>query len=191
MSWLRMIIYSISRLFKDPVSDEEFVRDLQSVLMQIIPAHMIDRQAGITTPVSGADSKEWYEMRTWAYREYLLAAQDAHNRLIDIKPKRQHGRLHAVALTTSKAYLETIWAYSVSTELMTIAWTDEVIKQHRKSEEDAQQWDQIAHKELVQLVELLRSNALSLEIPKELETISERDTDDYLMGMLGGHFITV
>ncbi len=190
MSWLRMILYSISRLFKARVADGEFTRCLQDVLLYILPTSKIHEQAGIIFQNSEAEWQERSTERVAAYRAHLLESQDAHNRLVDVRPQSEHAQLHSAALGTSKAYLETIWTYSVYIELLTLDLKDEGFDRLRKSKVDAEQWDEIAYEESVRLMELLRESSLALHIPRELQGIAEHDPDNVLARVFGGHFIT-
>ena len=66
MNWLRRVFSPGSVDKVRPVSDREFSLALQKVILQIIPTHKIDEQAGIGHPIHSSKLNEWFAQRTLA-----------------------------------------------------------------------------------------------------------------------------
>ena len=92
-------------------------------------------------------------------------------------------------MVTSRAYLETLWSYSVYTELMAIDGTDQ--DKLEVSMIDSKQYDEIAQEELANLFALLRDSSLNVQVCGELERIANLEPDDFTTGTFQCYFISL
>ena len=166
--FLYSLLYSLSRLGKKRVSDEEFARDLEFTLTAIIPRVEIHNQAGITHDGRNPDelNLEW-AMATYTY---VVLARNMFDRLKSFRPQRRHMGLHKSALFTLDSYTRALKAWANYEYLISGA-----VEIHRKDWlrelENAKLGDKMTYQAVTRLITDIESSSLDLEIPGGLKSI--------------------
>ena len=171
--WLFYIKCLLSRITKPSVSDDEFSRHLRALLSMLV------MESELTGVIENSNDSDILLRETVALLRRHLCSYEAHYKLMDVRPRRKHWKLHSLVKATSNGYIKTLGARTTCLSMLTVPWNADdrgVRRQHFRSRDDARGWDKFTHRCAVLLVSAIRGSSLEIEIPEGLVHIADEDT---------------
>ena len=171
--WLFYIKCFLSSITKPSVSDDEFSRHLRALLAMLVT------ESELTCVIEKGNDSDIQLRATVALLHRHLCSYEAHYKLMDVRPRRKHWRLHSLVKATSNGYIKTLGARTTCLSLLTVPWDADDrrgMRQHFRSRDDARGWDKSTHRCAVLLVSAIRVSSLEIEIPEGLAHIADEDT---------------